>query len=186
MTKPTDHMHQEARALLDRVMRIHASEEWEDGINPAQTAALLYLSRANRFSRSPSHVAEYLSSTRGTVSQTLKALMRKGLIAEQRSAKDKRSISYDVTPDGHALLQGRVVSRDALDGFSHDDVKQLISLLSALARNALKARGGKSFGMCRTCEHHRTRKSGAYCALLNEALAPAEADEICHEHAEAA
>ncbi len=186
MTKLTSDEHQEARALLDRVMRIHASEEWDEGINPAQASALLYLARANRFSRSPSHVAEYLSSTRGTVSQTLKALMRKGLITEQRSAKDKRSISYDMTGDGHALLRGQTVSRDALAGFSQAEVEKLISLLRALARNALKARGGKSFGLCRTCKHHRKRKAGPYCALLDAALVPTEADEICHEHAEAA
>lgn len=178
--------HQEARALLDRVTRIYAAEEWEGGINPAQASALLYLARANRFSRSPSHVAEYLSSTRGTVSQTLKALMRKGLIAEQRSAADKRSISYEVTPEGHALLEGQSASRAALDGLTNAEAKQLATLLATLARNALRARGGKSFGLCRTCKYHRKRKAGPYCALLDEALTPPEADEICHEHAEAA
>ena len=186
MTKPPSPLHQEARALLDRVMRIHAAEDWGDGLNPAQTAALLYLARANRFSRSPSHVAEYLSSTRGTVSQTLKALLRKGLIQEQRSERDKRSISYDVTQAGHALLDGQTVSHNGLDGLSQADLKQLIGALGTLARNALKARGGKSFGVCRTCKYHRRTKDGPYCSLLNEALLPNEADEICHEHAEAA
>ena len=183
---PKARTHHEARALLDRVFRVFSSEEWEEGINPAQRAALAYLARANRFSRSPSHVAEYLNSTRGTVSQTLKALTRKGLVVEHPSTTDKRSISYDVTPTGTKLLNAQSLSHEALDGLSSAEERQLVSLLTALARNALHAQGGKSFGMCRTCKFHRRRKSGPYCALLNEALLPAEADEICHEHTEAA
>ncbi len=186
MNKRPDDRHQEARALLDRVLRIHASEDWGDGINPAQMAALTYLSRANRFSRSPSHAADYLRSTRGTVSQTLKALTRKGLIAEHRSTADKRSIAYDVSPEGYKILAGHSAAQAALNGLTESELDQLIGSLTALAKNALSARGGKSFGVCRTCKFHQKRKSGAYCSLLNEALEPAEANEICHEHADAA
>ena len=120
---PKARTHHEARALLDRVFRVFSSEEWEEGINPAQRAALAYLARANRFSRSPSHVAEYLNSTRGTVSQTLKALTRKGLVAEHPSTTDKRSISYDVTPAGTKLLNARSLSHKALDGLSSAEEK---------------------------------------------------------------
>ncbi len=183
---PNSDRHHEARALLDRIFRVYASEEWGDGINPAQKAALAYLARANRFSRSPSHAAEYLSSTRGTVSQTLKALTRKGLIVERRSTTDKRSISYDVTRAGTKLLDSQSLSHAALDGFSHPEIDQLITLLTSLARNALRAQGSKSFGVCLTCRFHREREDGAYCSLLDEPLLPAEAQEICHEHAEAA
>ena len=94
----------EIRHLLDRLCRLAAAEEWTADLNPSQSAALAYLARANRFSRSPSQVADYLSSTRGTVSQTLKALHRKGYVAEVRSDTDRRSISYDVTRSGLAAL----------------------------------------------------------------------------------
>ena len=183
---PKSDRHNETRALLERISRVYASEEWDEGVNPAQRAALAYLARANRFSRSPSHVAEYLSTTRGTASQTLKALARKGLIAEQRSTTDKRSISYDVSRTGKKVLDSQSLSDMALDGFSQSELEQLINLLSALARNALRAQGGKSFGVCRTCKFHRVQKSKPYCSLLDEILLPAETDEICHEHVEAA
>jgi DNA-binding MarR family transcriptional regulator len=83
--------------LIDRLGRLNAAEEWNGPLNPSQFAALSYLARANRFSRAPSHVADYLATTRGTASQTLKALARKELIAESRLEEDKRSIRYDVT-----------------------------------------------------------------------------------------
>ncbi|MFC6657468.1 MarR family transcriptional regulator [Roseibium salinum] len=98
------------RDLIDRLSRLIAAEEWNGPLNPSQFAALSYLARANRFSRAPSHVADYLATTRGTASQTLKALARKGLIAETRSQEDKRSIRYDVTDHGIDLWKTRPVS----------------------------------------------------------------------------
>jgi DNA-binding MarR family transcriptional regulator len=82
------------RALINRLARLDAAETWEVDLNPAQLAALDYLVRANRFSRAPSQVAEYLGTTRGTMSQTLKSLVRKGYLTERGSESDRRSISY--------------------------------------------------------------------------------------------
>jgi DNA-binding MarR family transcriptional regulator len=39
------------------------------------------ISRANRFSRTPAAVADYLASTRGTVSRTLASLESKGYLS---------------------------------------------------------------------------------------------------------
>ena len=90
--------------LVDRLYRLNAAGDWADTLNPTQRMALAYLARANRFSRCPSHVAEYMALTRGTASQTLKALVRKKLIRSQRSSKDGRSISYQVTEQGLHVL----------------------------------------------------------------------------------
>ena len=85
------------RDLIERIARLNSADEWTDDLNPTQWSALSYLSQANQFSRSPSQVAEFMAATRGTVSQTLKALARKELIIEIRSQIDRRWISYDVT-----------------------------------------------------------------------------------------
>lgn len=170
------------REMLDRIARITASGDWAGDINPTQRAALSYLNNANRFSRSPSQVADYLSATRGTVSQTLKALARKGLVQEVRSAFDKRTISYDVTEAGHAALNVKTTIDNALGQLSETSLNSLSDQLSEVIRQALLARGGRSFGICRTCRHHRADTAGAFCLLLNEPLLPAETDQICHEH----
>ena len=60
------------RTLIERLAKITTAVDWQDGLNPAQYNALSYLALANRYSRSPSHVADYLCTTRGTASQTLK------------------------------------------------------------------------------------------------------------------
>lgn len=169
--------------LLERLARLAASETWSDELNPAQRAALGYLDRANRFSRAPSQVADYLSATRGTVSQTLKALARKGLIEERRSAADKRSITYDVTSAGKTALNEPGALSGAIDGLSGRESERLERALSGLLQAAIETRGGKSFGLCRTCRHHREGSDGRFCDLLRVALSAEDAGRICHEHA---
>ncbi len=71
----------EAAQLIERLDRLVRSGESGHGLNPAQWEALRYLARANRFSRNPAALADYLGSTRGTVSQTLIALEQKGHVA---------------------------------------------------------------------------------------------------------
>lgn len=174
---------QQIRDLIDRLTRLSAAEEWNGPLNPSQFAALSYLARANRFSRAPSHVADYLATTRGTASQTLKALARKNLIDETRSDADKRSIRYDVAQDGLDLLNVSSGMDEIIDHLPKDTSTALATGLKALVSAMLLQRGNRSFGLCRTCKHHENLEKGGYCKLLEVGLSPVETGQICHEHA---
>ncbi|NVK14539.1 MAG: winged helix-turn-helix transcriptional regulator [Rhodobacteraceae bacterium] len=170
----------EIASLLDRLSRLHGTGRRAAGLNPAQASALDYLARANRFSRTPSAVADYLSATRGTVSQTLKSLAAKGLAEEGPGGSDRRSRRYDLTPQGRAVA-------DALDATPPVDLpdcqmEDVRDALRQLVRGMIKARGGRSFGLCRSCLHHRTSAQGAHCALLDVPLQDEETTQICQEH----
>jgi DNA-binding MarR family transcriptional regulator len=169
------------RALINRLARLDAAETWAVDLNPAQIAALDYLARANRFSRAPSHVAEYLGTTRGTMSQTLKSLVRKGYLTERGSETDRRSISYDLTPAGTTLAGRHGALSRAVDALPAGDQERLGASLSAILAARLSANGGRAFGICKTCAHHRVTGDGASCALLSLPLAPEETTQICHE-----
>lgn len=169
--------------LIDRAARLGASEDWADNLNPAQRAALAYLAQANRFSRAPSHVADWLGATRGTVSQTLRALDAKGLITSTRGDEDKRAIRYDLTEAGQ-MAAARVTGLDrALAQLSDEHRKALELALGSALRGLLRERDGRAFGVCRTCRHHQAAPDGGYCDLLNVQLAASETVELCHEHA---
>ena len=182
----TDNNNARIRELIARISRIMAAEEWKDEINPSQWAALSYLAEANRFSRAPSQVAEYMSATRGTVSQTLKTLARKGFIEEVRSDTDKRSISYSVTKKGKKLVEQRHELEDTFHLSDEALTNALAEGLEALVRNALKKRGQRPFGVCKTCDHNRKSKDGWFCDLLQEPLKLNEIKQLCHEHTESA
>lgn len=180
MTSDRTHL----KDLLHRFARLVAAEGWEGDLNPTQRAALLYLARANRFSRAPSHVADYLSATRGTVSQTLKALHRKGLIRERRSETDKRSFSYEPTPEGIALVSAGDGLSKVLAQLSSAEAADFADKLTHLISGLLQEREGRPFGVCRTCLHHETRGKAGFCRLLHVEIGKEGLDQLCHEHKE--
>jgi len=170
-----------AAHLVERLGRLLRASDFEGGLNPAQREALRYLARANRFSRTPAALADYFGSSRGTVSQTLIALEAKGLIEKTKSAKDARVVYLSLTAAGRAAHDedGEVsLARDI-------DAAGEAGLIAAALEGALKAalvrRGGKAFGVCKTCRHHERRNGALRCALLNENLTAQDAQAICAE-----
>src|SRR3546814_12275625 len=73
-------MAQRVIVLLDRLSRLTRELQFVDGLNPAQWEALRFLATANKYSRSPTALAEYPGATKGPGSQTLIALEPKALI----------------------------------------------------------------------------------------------------------
>ena len=106
-------------ALLERLARMLLTDGHSGGLKPAQWEALRYLARANRFSRTPGALASYLGSTKGTVSQTLMALERGGLVVKGTNPGDGRSVRVDLTPE-------------ALDRLTDDPIELLDRAVVAL------------------------------------------------------
>lgn len=169
------------RELVRRLARLDAAAGWAEDLNPTQREVLAYLARANRFSRSPSHVAAYLGSTRGTVSQSLRSLSAKGYVRERRSARDRRVLSYDLTEAGCRAATAGTPLQAALGRLGPERSAQLAADLTATLQALLTEGGGPRFGPCRTCRHHRHGPEGAFCGLLSVALTEAEAHQICIE-----
>lgn len=171
------------RALIDRLARLVQSEDMDGDLNPAQMTALSYLSRANRFSRSPACVADYLQSTGGAVAQILVALERKGFIEGQSSANDRRSLTYRLTPLGQARIEDRRGFDAAIETLPNPQAVALEGALDLLLKGLVQQRGGKSFGVCRTCRHHTPREAGSgWCNMLRLPLTAQESGELCQEH----
>jgi DNA-binding MarR family transcriptional regulator len=178
----------EAAHLIDRLERLARSDEQVGNLNPAQWEALRYLARANRFSRTPAALADYLASTRGTVSRTLASLEAKGYVERGPNARDGRSVAFALSAEGE-----RVMKRDPLHALAEnieraaggeiatvrDALRQV--LLAAITRNQ-----GRAFGVCRTCRHFRphvrpSNRTPHHCALLDEPLSESDSLAICAE-----
>src|SRR3990172_7349087 len=76
--------------LINRLGLAARSLSQSAGLAPAQWDALRFLGRANRYSRKPSAVADFLGATRGTTSQTLLTLAHKALIERRADLADHR------------------------------------------------------------------------------------------------
>lgn len=178
----------EAAYLLDRLERLARSGVSVGGLNPAQWEALRYLARANRFSRTPAALADYLGSTRGTVSQTLIALEQKGLATRSASRRDGRSVVLALTRRGEALLRQDPIqdlARDIAVG-TGGNPSDLLTALRAVLLATITRNEGRAFGVCNTCRHFlRNARSGTaaphQCGLLDEPLSDADSEAICQE-----
>jgi DNA-binding MarR family transcriptional regulator len=117
-------------------------------------AALLF-ARANPFSRTPSAFAEFQATTRGTATQTIKALEAGGYLVRQRSEADGRSVSLRLTDKGHEalardpfeVLVGAVDSLDAQEQTAmHHALHQVLTTVAASGAH-------RPFGVCRDCAY---------------------------------
>ena len=177
--------------VLDRVARLAINEGHSHGLKPAQWEALRYLAAANRFSRTPRALTDYLGLTKGTVSQTLMALERKGLIEKSTDQVDHRLVRIELTEAGRALLEGhdaRPFDR-VLAEMPEAARATLKTGLENLVKRQLDLAGRRPFGLCRTCRHFRAdHPAGAphRCALLDVTLSAVDSTSICAEMSEAA
>ncbi|MET4042256.1 MarR family transcriptional repressor of emrRAB [Bradyrhizobium sp. RT6a] len=94
----------ESIELLEQVARILWFEGAKHGLRDREWMALRFLFRANRFSRTPSALASYIGTTRGTASFIIGELERLGYLERKRSAQDKRSVMLNVTQQGKKFL----------------------------------------------------------------------------------
>lgn len=183
----------EAAHLIDRLDRLARSGEASGDLNPAQWEALRFVARANRFSRTPAALAEFLGSTRGTISQTLITLEQKGHITRNESPRDRRSIVLDLTSVGERTLRG-----DPLRGLASDlakaapeQLEEIVDILRGTLRAMIGRNGGRPFGACYSCRHFSSgggssSRAPHHCALLDEPLSQADSRAICVEQESAA
>lgn len=171
--------------LLDRLSRIVVNERHALGLKPVQWEVLGYLRDANRVSRTPGGVGAYLGLTKGTVSQTLLALERKGVVTRLADPFDGRKQNLSLTPAGEALVSRDPLNTlgEALDGLSETDQAALQTGLARLLDQSLKRRNGRPFGVCQTCRYFRSDAGEFVCGLLEQLIPAGEEKARCIEYA---
>lgn len=172
--------------IVNRLGRTIHAFQFAEGLNPAQWDALRYLAKANRYSRTPTAIAEYLRTTKGTASQTLRSLEAKGLITKAADHRDRRVVLLEVAPAGHKILE-----RDPLMRLARsverlgEDLDRANAFLQSLAAGLEESAGVKRFGLCKNCTHFCKNAidvlgEGPHrCGLTGDGLAAAESQQIC-------
>jgi MarR family transcriptional repressor of emrRAB len=175
--------------VIERMAALIRSEErkrcTELGLQPVHLQVLDYLSRCNRYSDTPAALANYLGMTRGTVSQTLLLLAKKGFIHKTADRNDRRVVHLSLLPEGEAVLrQARSTELFAKASLlfrenAFDNPEALfVKALSALQ----KANKSHSFGLCKTCQYFTKSSEGFTCGLTKEQLSQNDSEKICQEH----
>lgn len=171
----------EIAELIIHLGRAARAEDQAAQLTPAQWTALRFLSRANTASRTPSAFASFHATTRGTATQTLKALEAKGLIQRGQGQKDGRSVCYDISDAGRGLLASDPL-RDltaAIAALPESHREIMAQALPLIVAELARRRDTPQFGTCHDCRHFEGAATEAFCACMAKGLALAEVNQLC-------
>ncbi len=175
--------------LIERISTLVRSEERKKyaaiGLQPIHIQVLDYLSRCNWCSDTPVAVAEYLGLTKGTVSQTIQVLERKGYIERSNDAEDGRVVHLALSKSGARLLDELA----ALDVFAQAEnalaIKKYSTLgdaLNSMLRTLQMTNNAKTFGVCNSCANFNEIDNHYQCDLAQVPLSRLDTEKICREH----
>lgn len=175
--------------VIDRISALVRAEErkkcTELGLQSVHFQVLDYLSMCNKYSDTPAALSNFLGMTRGTVSQTLLLLEKKGYLKKTADTLDRRVVHLSLLPEGRGLLEkarltdlykqaGELLNPDRLGNYN----EAMISILSALQ----KSNKSHTFGLCKTCQYYTLSADGYFCGLTKESLTAEDSEKICQEH----
>jgi DNA-binding MarR family transcriptional regulator len=165
---------------LERLARLIRSAGHAKGLIPAQWDVLRYLSRANAFSNSPVATAHYMGATKGTVSQTILALVKKGLVESRTRSNDQRSISLHLTPKGHDILAQDPLAAlfDDLNELGAKTRKRFAKAVDHMLAAQAQRQDQAPFGSCETCRFLLHSQPPA-CASFGTVLESEKLSQLC-------
>lgn len=170
-----------AETLLHVARLVHGGQ-CDASLTPAQWTALRYFASANRFSRTPSAFSEFHVTTRGTASQTVKALIGMGLLERRQHESDGRCSQIELTQAGSEKLSHDPMSDLArvFGELPEDERMAFGQTLRRLSRSLAALRETPVFGKCTDCGHCEERKDEtAFCHCTQSLLSEEEMSTLC-------
>src|SRR5450759_166825 len=159
--------------------RIGADEQ----LQPVHIHALLCLYKANRYSNTPQALANYLGITKGTASQSLMLLDRRGLIERYEDDVDRRVVRLRLSNAGEQFLyeaQPAQQWQQATRNISPNRVRNAVSALREALMTLQEDNEGTQFGTCPGCEHfERLSARASRCGLMGDRLSGPDTRRIC-------
>lgn len=130
--------------VMIQVFRATSSLAFSAGLNPAQWSALRYFAQALPGARSVTAFARYHGTTKGTASQTVQALQKKGLVERRENVDDRRSTLLELTEKGHHMLGADPLNdlAAAIETLDRDRHGVLAEALEQILRTMLAGHAG--------------------------------------------
>jgi MarR family transcriptional regulator, negative regulator of the multidrug operon emrRAB len=179
----------ESIELLGQIARTVWFEGAKHGLRDREWMALRFLSRANRFSRTPSALASYVGTTRGTASVLIDELERLGYLERKRSAEDKRSVMLNLTQKGKKVLARDPVNIlvEAIGALDDEGKIRLRDALRHILDHSDVAEQRQHADVCKRCIFLREDRAPAEgktsaeftCRMFRAAIAEDEIELLC-------
>jgi DNA-binding MarR family transcriptional regulator len=174
---------------LGQALRVLAREEAQrQGLSPIGLQLVLRLADPDDPGR-PGRLAREFRVSPASLSDSLRALERKGLVERRRHGNDRRGFSFRLTAAGRRLARrleplASPVRAAAAALPAEEQLTLMLALYELIAD--LQRRGVITVArMCVTCRHFRAHAHGTnahHCALLDLPLAQSSLRIDCPEH----
>ncbi len=169
---------------LGNLMRAEARRVGADEqLAPVHVAALVYLAGANRYSNTPQALGAYLGLTKGTISQSLLLLDRRGLIERYQDDIDRRVVRLRLSSTGEQFLydaQPQMAWIQATRDISPNRIRNAVSALRESLTTFQADNDGQPFGTCPSCRHFERLSARAYrCGMMGDRLSGPETRKLC-------
>jgi MarR family transcriptional repressor of emrRAB len=169
---------------LGNLMRTELRKSGADeSLQPVHLQALTYINNANRYSNTPQALADYLGLTKGTVSQTLLLLDRRGLIERFEDDIDRRVVRLRLSSSGERLLsesQPALAWQNATRNISPNRIRNATSALREALMTLQEDNEATTFGACQTCTWCQKLSQRIYrCGRMGDRLSGPETRKIC-------
>jgi DNA-binding MarR family transcriptional regulator len=173
--------------LVERLGNLMRSElrkaGTDEALQPVHLHTLMYLAKANRYSNTPQALAEYLGLTKGTVSQTLLLLDRRGLIERFEDEIDRRVVRLRLSTAGEQFLseaQPSLAWQNATRNISPNRIRNATSALREALSTLQEDNEGRVFGECSTCASCQKLSQRIFrCGRMGDRLSGPETRKLC-------
>lgn len=175
--------------LFERITLLLEAEERKGctarGLKLVHARILDYLANCSSHSDTPMAVAEYLRLTKGTVSQSISVLERKGYLNKTPDSTDKRVVHLSLSVMGRQLLtelKPLNIFAEAEQLLATQQVTTIGEALSAVLLVLQQTHQTKSFGVCGSCSHFVERENYNQCTVSQIPVSSADVEKICRHH----
>ncbi|MGJ0509747.1 MAG: MarR family winged helix-turn-helix transcriptional regulator [Methylocystis sp.] len=180
---------------LDRICAVMRADQWAiagtAGLNPTQTYVLTFIAgRAEKGVRVGA-IAAQLGVSQPTATDSIAALVRKGLLTKTSDPQDARAVTMRITQAGCDIVRGIglviTATERALETLSDREQTELLQLVIKTIR-ALQIAGALSpQRMCVTCRYfrpnvHNESKTPHHCDYVGAAFGAQSLRLDCSDH----
>ncbi len=180
-------------ASLERIAQAFRVLLWQESkefsLSPIQVQVLIFLLHHSEEKRKVSYLANEFNMTKATISDTIKTLEQKNLIAKEYEPHDTRSYIIHLTKEGKSIADKTSFFtkeiREPIDRLDQDDKENLLLNLIGIIQHLNKAGVITIQRMCTTCSYYQPSSGDGqkhFCKLLNQDLHVTDLRIDCPEY----
>lgn len=162
------------------------NESKENSLSPIQIQILIFIYFHSQEKCKVGYLADEFNMTKATISDSVKVLLAKDLVAKETDPIDTRSYSLSLTTEGKKIAKKASFFASSieqpLEKLTEEQKTVMLNGLLKLIYDLNKSGIITIQRMCFTCSNYQVDKGVHYCKLLKSRLAENDLRVDCPEH----